>query len=334
MKRAAAALAWATLLLGATCGKSTSNSIVVVTVAASPALSPVTRLRVVLTNVLSTDTLFFPKDGPGSAITFDATFAVTLPTSRSGELAIHVDALDGGEDVVGSGSGSVSIEVGGRAETTIALLPHGPADAGMLDSGLDIMPAAADAKSVDVSRQDAVVVDDVARGGTDGSSTRSTGGVGGTGGLTATGGATGTGGAPGSGGMRGTGGQTGPVGSGGVIGSDAGRDSVQGSGGISGTGGATAPRDGAVVASDAPSSCYTTLVSNGYACGSAAPCSACKVGGESKEAECKKGIDCLAAAGPNCNDNCKLNCLNQAGDAQVGACINALTTAACSGSGC
>jgi hypothetical protein len=107
----------------------------------------------------------------------------------------------------------------------------------------------------------------------------------------------------------------------------------RGSGGITGSGGATVPRD-ASGGADVASSCYATLVGNGYACGSAAPCSACKVNNESKEAECQKGIDCLAAAGPGCNDNCKLNCLNQAGDAQVGACINALTTAACGASGC
>jgi hypothetical protein len=76
------------------------------------------------------------------------------------------------------------------------------------------------------------------------------------------------------------------------------------------------------------------VVSNGYACGSAAPCSACKVNNVSKEAECQKGVDCLAAAGASCDGNCQLRCLNEAGDAQVGACIKALQTAACGGTGC
>jgi hypothetical protein len=109
---------------------------------------------------------------------------------------------------------------------------------------------------------------------------------------------------------------------------------VTGTGGIAGTGGTTSTvaRDAAI--RDTAPSCYATLVDNGYACGSAAPCSACKMNNVSREAQCQKGIDCLAAAGASCDSNCQLNCLNQAGDGQVGACITALTKVACSGTGC
>ncbi len=121
----------------------------------------------------------------------------------------------------------------------------------------------------------------------------------------------------------GTGGRTG--GTGGIAGRDG------GAGGVPGTGGTSTARDASP--RDTAGSCYATLVDNGYACGSAAPCSACKVNNVSKEAECQKGIDCLAAAGASCDSNCVTNCLNQAGDAQVGACITALTKLAC-GTGC
>jgi hypothetical protein len=124
----------------------------------------------------------------------------------------------------------------------------------------------------------------------------------------------------------GTGGRTG--GTGGITGRDGGAGGVQGTGGTT----STIARDAAP--RDTAGSCYATLASNGYACGSAAPCSACKVNNESKEAECQKGIDCLAAAGASCDSNCQLTCLNSAGDAQVGACIKALTTVACGASGC
>jgi hypothetical protein len=166
---------------------------------------------------------------------------------------------------------------------------------------------------------------------------------------------TGTGGATGSGGRtadagvgrdgpRGTGGGGGgattvrrDAGRGGTGGStDAGRDvfvgrdfAFPGTGGISG-------RDASIPARDtAAASCYAAIADNGYACGSAAPCSECEdQNGNSKEAECQKGIDCLAAAGPSCDSNCQLNCLNKAGDSPVHTCIKALMTAACSGPGC
>lgn len=126
-------------------------------------------------------------------------------------------------------------------------------------------------------------------------------------------------------------GSGGRTGTGGGFGRDGGIDGG-GPGGITGSGGATLPRD-APARDTTSSSCYAILIDHGYACGTAPPCSACEVNNESKEAQCQKGIDCLAAAGPSCDSNCKLNCLNQAGDAQIQACINALTTVAC-GAGC
>lgn len=156
-----------------------------------------------------------------------------------------------------------------------------------------------------------------------------TGGRSGSGGRTITGGRDGgAGGRGGAGGTEidGTGGRT--IATGGADGGikkDAGKD---------GGGGSIGPKDAPVVSPDLAENCYTEIVNNGYACGSTPACSECIVNGVSKEASCQKGIDCLSAAGASCDSNCKLNCLNQAGDATVQACITTLQTAACSGAGC
>jgi hypothetical protein len=77
------------------------------------------------------------------------------------------------------------------------------------------------------------------------------------------------------------------------------------------------------------------VVSNGYACGTTPACSACKdQNGNSREAGCKKAIDCLAEAGASCDSSCKQNCLNLAGDSPGMACVTALQTAACGAAGC
>ena len=194
----------------------------------------------------------------------------------------------------------------------------------------------------------------------------------GSGGKTGSGGVTGNGGAtsgnPGSGGRAGAdagpggalGGRGGAggvapglggatIGAGGNIGGrpPASGGSTAGGGGVGGTtrglgggagstaGGNTGTHDAAVPSPDVSGACISQVVSNGYACGATPACSACKdQNGSSKEAGCKKSIDCLAAAGANCGSSCKQDCLNQAGDTPAMACVTALQTAACSGSGC
>jgi hypothetical protein len=185
--------------------------------------------------------------------------------------------------------------------------------------------------------------------GTGGSTIVGTGGKMGTGGVTGAGGTGGRvsadggpGGAMGTGGRRDAGGiipgiggtpfGTGGAGSGGATKVDAGRG---GSDGGLGTGGNTGNRDAAVTPGDGSSNCLSSVVSNGYACGSTPACSACVINGTSQEAACKKGLDCLEqAGGASCTSNCQLTCLNSAGDAQIQKCITAIMTAACSGSGC
>ena len=162
-----------------------------------------------------------------------------------------------------------------------------------------------------------------ATGGGPGSGGRADGGPGG-----ATGGRSGTGGAePGTGGSRfGTGG----AGTGGMI---VRRDAGPDLGGGSDTGGIK--RDAPSAQQDSATSCMSQVVSNDYACGSTPACSACKdQNGNSREAVCKKSIDCLAAAGASCDSSCKQNCLNLAGDSPGMACVTALQTAACGAAGC
>ncbi len=349
MKSAKVVFGLLAALWGTACDKSSSNSIVVVTVTPAPSAPAVTRLRVVLTNRSSSDTVLFPQTNSGAPIKFNASFAVTFPKSRSGELDIAIDALDASSNAVASGGGSAVITVGGRVDVTIPLVDNGSADGGTPDSGLgEAGPGATETAAADTrTSQDAAGPEIPASRDAVGS-----GGILGTGGTIGSGGSTGTGGMLGAGGTTsGTGGGTSgtggaaagmggvtttlrDAGAGGIAGRDAGTGGVTGTGGVSGTGGSTVPRDAATTPSDAASSCFTTIVNNGYACGGAPACSACKVNGVSQEAECQKGIDCLAAAGPSCDSNCQLTCLNSAGSAQVGACIKALQTAACGGIGC
>jgi hypothetical protein len=101
------------------------------------------------------------------------------------------------------------------------------------------------------------------------------------------------------------------------------------------TGGNTGTRDAAISSPDVAGTCMSQVVGNGYACGSTPACSVCKdQNGNSREAGCKKAIDCYAAAGASCDSSCKQNCLNLAGDSPGMACVTALQTAACGATGC
>jgi len=127
-------------------------------------------------------------------------------------------------------------------------------------------------------------------------------------------GGTGGGLASGSGGAIGSGGSTGTR----IVGVDA----------------ATSGKDSALYTPDVSPTCISQVVANGYACGTAAPCSACKDGSTSKQAECEAVIKCIEAAYP-CTGNCATECFNKnGGNGPVQTCVTALQTAACGGSGC
>jgi len=132
-------------------------------------------------------------------------------------------------------------------------------------------------------------------------------GVGGRGnGGTIGAGGRGTGGATGTGGMTGI---DGGVGTGGMTGVD---------GGV-GTGGRMF---------DAGSGCVATMISNGYAAGTATPCSQCRENQLSRATLCMAIIDCIAPLYP-CT-GCFTDCSNQnGGSGPVNDCVRALMTAAC-----
>jgi len=144
MRSARALLALLAVLWGTACGKSTSNSIVVVTVTPAPSRPAITQLRVLLKNAGSSDTLLFPPTNSAAPIEFNALFAVTFPKSRSGELEIGVEALDTSSNLVASGSRTITIVVGGRADALIVLADGGGVDGGILDSGLGEVATNAD----------------------------------------------------------------------------------------------------------------------------------------------------------------------------------------------
>jgi hypothetical protein len=178
---------------------------------------------------------------------------------------------------------------------------------------------------------------------TGGTTALGAGGLTGAGGssLVGTGGNPGSGGAPGSGGRDRTGGAPGSGGSstsagGSGAGGAATGGSTAGKGGAGGlaTGGSTGTQDAAPPPPDSAGNCLSQVVSNGYACGAAPPCSACKDNSTSKSAECQAVINCIEAAYP-CTGNCTTECFNKnGGNGPVQTCVNALKTAACGATGC
>jgi hypothetical protein len=90
-----------------------------------------------------------------------------------------------------------------------------------------------------------------------------------------------------------------------------------------------APEPGPDAGDTGSGSCMAKLINDGYAAGTAAPCSACKENGIPKTALCTKMIDCLA---PPKTQASVLECQNSVGaDSVVAACVSPLTAAACPG---
>jgi cysteine-rich repeat protein len=211
---------WATLVglflgVGAlACNKAESDSVVVVSVTAPDELPPIMKLKVVVENGGQTDVEYFPDSDTLGPINFKpaATFALTLPRSRSGDLDVVIDALDAGSNPVAHGQRSVTIVVGGKASVSIALVALGGPDGGVGSDG---------GEAGEVGRSDGSTAPD----GRDASTGRDTG-AGGMGGGGTAGGAGGRGGSGGAGGAAGdaagAGGRSDGGGTGGMGGADAG----------------------------------------------------------------------------------------------------------------
>src|SRR5450631_4405142 len=122
MKRALAMVALVGVA-GFACGKSSSDSVVYVTVTAPVGLMPVTQLRVNLSYAGKTDTELFPSTNSTKAISFApaATFVLDLPLTASGSIDISIDALDSLSKLVSHGENTASIVAGGRFDVAITL---------------------------------------------------------------------------------------------------------------------------------------------------------------------------------------------------------------------
>jgi len=82
---------------------------------------------------------------------------------------------------------------------------------------------------------------------------------------------------------------------------------------------------------DASANCIQRIVDNGYAAGTAAPCSACHDNSVNLTTICQNAVNCLITTPCASNDNnCRTTCLNNVGASSVAAtCVNDLVTAAC-----
>ena len=336
----------AALATASACGDPSSDSLVVVTVTASPAMPAVSQLKVNLTNfsdaaLRRTDTELFPQTPSPNPLTFDASFALAVPKTRSGDLEIVVDALDAAATVVATGTGRVTIRVGRRVDLTIHLGPPSEADAGAGDAGPgEAGPPRLDSATADVpTTVDLAMLDGPlgeasgASADTGGMETPPLGGTGGAGGSGGAGGTTGStdggvdGGGAGSGGaksdgasdqevgpdMRGAGGAGGVSSTGGAGGIDAGLDRA-GAGGTGGTDASINPED---AAGDAPlPTCSATASCPTYPkcrvqptcdiatglCSQPSECSVCGNGLLEFSEQCDDGN---TISGDHCSSTCK-----------------------------
>jgi hypothetical protein len=201
---------------------------VLVTVDNKSGATAIVELLVRVVNDYSGEVFPVP-DAPRSApLTFPTQFSISMPSTRSGQVDIAIDGLDGSGVLVGSGTGFAILQPSTFVGAKVDLEPivsscgsGGPcADAGR-ESGADVGP-------------DAPV----------GTNPVGAGGAGGTGGTVGAGGASGTGRPTGLGGITDSGGANGVGGSGVMTGGSGFSGGSFGSGGVSGTGGVTSGSGG------------------------------------------------------------------------------------------
>ena len=117
-----------TVLLCALCAHVAScspknDSLLVVSVDGPDAIPPIYYIRVVLTNGGEQDYHQFPTNGEGTQVTLPASLGFNLSRSRLGEIDLAVDALDLQMNILASGKGSATLNVGGRVDLCIGLQP-------------------------------------------------------------------------------------------------------------------------------------------------------------------------------------------------------------------
>jgi hypothetical protein len=136
MKDALFALALAAGFAGIACSQPESDSIIYVSVTAPTGMPPVVQLVAGLSYAGNSEIERFPPTKATSGIGFTpaATFVLTMPRSRGGNLGIAIDAIDGNDTIVAHGEKTVAIVSGGRADVTVSLSLLGTSDAGVADT--------------------------------------------------------------------------------------------------------------------------------------------------------------------------------------------------------
>ena len=137
MKRTGAIFVLWAAFFGNGCSKTSSDSVVYVTVTAPAGLPPVTQLRVNLVYAGRSDTELFPSTNTTKAINFTpaATFVLDLPHSSSGNIDVAIDALSAAGSLVSHGEKTGPIVAGSRTDIWVVLGPGNDGDGGGLDSG-------------------------------------------------------------------------------------------------------------------------------------------------------------------------------------------------------
>jgi cysteine-rich repeat protein len=106
---------------------STSETSIVVLVRTDGVVPPVAQLRVMVSNAGVSDLRSFPANvgdaGSAMPILFPASFALIIPSSRSGVVDLAIDAFGATSMVVANGDTSATIDSGGQAYATIVLRP-------------------------------------------------------------------------------------------------------------------------------------------------------------------------------------------------------------------
>ena len=127
-------------LLLAGCASPSAQSLVVVSVDADAPISDIATLRVRATvGAESREFDVHPTAGASLGIPPSQTFGIDLPHSMSGTLALHVEARDAADTMLGSGDGDGPIRVGARADIALTLTSAVlTSDMGSVDGGADL----------------------------------------------------------------------------------------------------------------------------------------------------------------------------------------------------
>ena len=116
------------LLLAAGCGK--ADSLVVVSVSSATQLDGVARLHVLASISGAASSQFDVRPGAPFSIPPAKTFGIQVPSQYGGTMTLNIDAYDGSDTLLASGTQSVSIAAGRSTDAGVVLGGGGPSDMG------------------------------------------------------------------------------------------------------------------------------------------------------------------------------------------------------------